>query len=57
MICKKLDDGCDNGVGRCVDESQDAGTKFSLQGDFLLSIVENGYHFDPTKTKLSLTFV
>ena len=41
MICKKLDDGCDNGVGRCVDESQIAGTTFLLQGDFLLSIVEN----------------
>ena len=36
-----MDDGCDNGVGRCVDESQDAGTTFSLQSDFLLRIVEN----------------
>lgn len=56
MICKKLDDGCDNGVGRCVDESQDAGTTSSLQDDFLLRIVEK-YHFDPTKTWLALTFV
>ena len=49
-----MDDGCDNGVGRCVDESQDAGTTFSLQSDFLLRIVKN---FDPTKTWLALTFV
>ena len=34
LICKKFDDGCDNGVGRCVDESQDAGRTFSLQNDF-----------------------
>ena len=58
MICKKIDDGCDNGVGRCVDESQEAGTTYSLQNDFLLRIVGNiGYHFDPTKTWLALTFV
>ena len=56
MICKKIDDGCDNGVGRCVDESQDAGTTFSLQRGFLLRIVDK-YYFDPIKTKLSITFV
>ena len=56
MICKKIDDGCDNGVGRCVDEPR-VGTTFSLQSDFILRIVEKYYHFDPIKTRLSITFV
>ena len=59
MICKKFDDGCDNGVGRCVEESQHAGTTFFITRWLYIEDcwkILLGYDLDPTKAWLALTF-